>query len=285
VYVAFGSSVVAALDFAGRLAWRREIVPHAFDVTLGTSPILYCDTLLVPCAMADAKQSRIIAYDKNSGDVRWEHKMPGTGFGHSTPVIVRVRGRDQMLFCAGGMSPVEQALQSFDPATGSRLWWCWGGGESASPAYVDGFVYFDSGRGGPGVAVSPTGDGDISKSHIRWKIDQVSSALGSPIVVGDHIYRLQANGTLRCWHIADGRQVYAQRLTGLSTTWASPVADTRGNLFFANAGTSCVVRAGPAFKLLAVNQLGDSNHGSPAVVHGKMFLVGMENVYCIGAKD
>ena len=33
VYVVFGSSVIAAIDFKGKVIWRREIKPHTFDVT------------------------------------------------------------------------------------------------------------------------------------------------------------------------------------------------------------------------------------------------------------
>src|SRR3954453_487306 len=51
VYCAFGSAVLAALDFEGKIVWRKEIVPYTFDVTLGTSPILYDDTVILFCAM------------------------------------------------------------------------------------------------------------------------------------------------------------------------------------------------------------------------------------------
>src|SRR5258706_10353180 len=33
VYCLFGSSVLAALDFDGKVVWRKEIIPHSFDVT------------------------------------------------------------------------------------------------------------------------------------------------------------------------------------------------------------------------------------------------------------
>jgi hypothetical protein len=54
----------------------------------------------------------------------------------------------------------------------------------------------------------------------------------------------------------------------------SPVADASGRLYFATAGVSYVVQAGEEFKVLAVNDLGDPNHASPAVAGGRQFLVG-----------
>jgi hypothetical protein len=76
--------------------------------------------------------------------------------------------------------------------------------------------------------------------------------------------------------------VYSERLAGISTTWASPVADGDGRLYFASAGRGYVIQSCPEFRVLAVNDLGDGNHASPAVAKGRLFLVGQKNLYCIG---
>jgi len=78
--------------------------------------------------------------------------------------------------------------------------------------------------------------------------------------------------------------VYVTRLDGISTTWASPVVDGNGRIYYANAGKSFVIQSGRQFKLLATNDLGDGNHASSAVAGDRMFLVGMKNVYWIGRK-
>jgi outer membrane protein assembly factor BamB len=180
------------------------------------------------------------------------------------------------------MSTTSNALLSVDPASGRSLWWCRGAGDAASPAFGEGIVYFDSGRGGPGVAVDPTGEGDVSATHVRWTVPQVPEGIGSPILVGDLVYRLHSPGVLRCWQASDGKQLYAQRLDGISSTWASPVADGDGHIFFASAGKSFVIEAGREYKLQATNDLGDPNHASPAISGGRIFLVGTKNVYCVG---
>jgi hypothetical protein len=85
--------------------------------------------------------------------------------------------------------------------------------------------------------------------------------------------------------MATGKELYSERLQDISTTWASPIADPKGRLFFANAGKSYVVQAGPECRILAVNDLGDGNHPSPAAARGRLFLVGMKNIYCIGTEN
>ncbi|MEX2213147.1 MAG: PQQ-binding-like beta-propeller repeat protein [Phycisphaeraceae bacterium] len=283
VYVVFGSSVIAALDYEGNEVWRKEIVPYTFDVTIGTSPLLYKDTLLFACLMAKKQDSKLIAYDTRTGEVKWQTPLPETGFGHSTPLMIEVSGKPQLLVAAGAMGEGGAAMQSLDPSNGKRSWWCKGGGEASSPVFADGIVYFDSGRGGKGTAVSPAGAGDVSASHIKWTTGNLGEAIGSPIIVGDHVYRLVSGGVLRCWSTKTGEEAYSTRVK-TSSTWISPIADANGRIYFASAGKSFVVQAGAEFKLLAENDLGDSNHASPAVVDGKLILVGTKHIWCIGEK-
>ena len=199
-------------------------------------------------------------------------------------MIIEVGGRPQMLVLASAMKVTGNALLSLDPGDGTVLWWCRGAGDAASPAYGSGLVYFDNGRGGPGFAVDPTGAGDVSATHTRWTINQIPEAIGSPIIVGGYVYRLHAPGVLRCIEASSGKQVYSERLDGISSTWASPVADPDGRIFFASAGRSYVIQSGPEFRVLSVNDLDDANHPSPAAAGGKLFLVGKEKIYCIGTR-
>ena len=126
---------------------------------------------------------------------------------------------------------------------------------------------------------TPAAAGDVSATHIRWTGPDIPEAISSPVIVASHVYRLYRPGVLECWEAATGKKVYRERLPGISTPWASPVVDGDGRLYFANAGKSYVVQSGPEFRILAVNDLGDGNHPSAAVAQGRLFLVGLKNVY------
>ena len=282
VYCVFASSVIAALDYQGNIAWRKEIVPFDFDVTIGSSPVLYRDTVLMLCAMREKNDSRLIAYDHASGDIKWQQKLPDISFGHATPTLIDVNGAMQLLVMGCGLGVDDHAMQSVDPGDGHMLWWCRGGTESASPAYTGGLVYFDSGRGGPGTCVDATGAGDVTKSHLKWTIPNVPGGIASPVIVGDYLYRLHEPGVLKCFEMASGKQVYSHRLEGMTTTWASPIVDPSGRIFLASGGKSYVVQSGSEFKVLAVNDLGDPNHPSPAVAGGRFFIEGTDQLFCIG---
>ena len=210
VYVVFGSSVVAALDHDGKQLWRKEVKPFKFDVALAASPVLFGDTVILQCDETD-KQSRLVAFDKKTGDVAWEALRPTVGFAHSTPVVAEIAGKKQLLVAASN------ALEGVDPTNGKVLWSCKASGDTVSPVLGGGLVYLDSGRGGSaGIAVDPTGMGDVTKTHIKWKIDKAPEGYGSPVIVGDYLYRLHNPGVLKCMELATGKVVYSERLTGVS---------------------------------------------------------------------
>ncbi len=276
VYVVFGSAVVAALDFNGRLVWRKELANTAFDVALGSSPILYGDTVILDCDQT-GKTSSIVAFDKATGEIKWEAKRPETGFAHSTPVIVNVAGKSQMLVSASG------ALQGVDPASGKILWWCAAQGDASSPAFGGGVVFSDSGRGGKGVCVDPGGAGNVTKTHLKWTIPQISEGLSSAIIAGDLVWRTHSPEILKCFKLATGELAFSERLPGVST-WASPVATGDGRIYFASAGKSYVLKVGEKLEVLATNEIGEENRASAAISDGRIFLRGDKTLYCIQKK-
>jgi outer membrane protein assembly factor BamB len=284
VFCVFGSAVIAALTHDGVIAWRKEIKPYTFDVTIGSSPVLYENTVLMLYAMTRSEDSRLVAFSKKDGSTAWLTHLPHASFAHSTPVLIQAGGKSQLIVVASGMAESADGMQSFDPASGKRLWWCKGPGEAASPAYGSGIVYCDSGRGGAGIAVDPTGTGDITSTHIKWRQERLSEGIGSPIIANGLVYRLLAPNVLKCWRAADGKPVYTERLPDLTTSWASPIADSAGRIYYASAGKSYVLQAGAEFRVLAVNDLEDPNHASAAVANGRILLVGTRMLHCVGNK-
>ncbi|MSQ95527.1 MAG: hypothetical protein EXR98_13340 [Gemmataceae bacterium] len=280
VYAVFGSSVVAAVDFHGKIAWRKEIKPHSFDVAWGASPILYQGTALVVCDQLN-KSSIIYAFDGKTGETRWEKKRPAVNWAHSTPLLAKINGKMQLL------TATHNGPHGLDPANGETLWSYHTGqhiGDTVTPTYRDGQLYIDSGRGGMGIAIDATGSGDVSKTPLKWKVASVASGLSSPVLVGDYLYRLHGNDTLTCWKWSTGAEVFKERLEGADSA-VSPFATADGRIYCASAGRGYVLKAGPKFEVLARNDLGDSSRASPAVAAGRIYLKGGRYLYCIRVPD
>ncbi len=93
VYVLFGSSILAALDWEGEIVWHKEVPDwQAFDVAIASSPILFQNSLLV-LADRNQRKSTLTAYNPKTGDVLWEQKRPDQAFAHTTPVITQFNGQ------------------------------------------------------------------------------------------------------------------------------------------------------------------------------------------------
>src|SRR5882672_5913189 len=275
IFALFGSCVLAALDMEGQPLWRYELKDTAFDVAVGTSPILYKDLLII-CADQNQKKSRIVALERVSGAVKYEVPRPNASYAHSTPVVAEVGGKSQLLVAANG------ALQGVDAENGQIIWWCKSEGDASSPVFAGNLSYIDSGRGSNGICVDITGTSDVTKTHLKWRTQRpIPESLSSAVIVGQYIYRVQTPGVLRCMDLKSGRDVYTQRLEGASA-WSSPIATADGLIYLASSRTTFVVKAGEKFELVATNPLDDPNHASAAISDGRIYLKGQKYLYCIG---
>jgi outer membrane protein assembly factor BamB len=276
VYVLFGSSRLAALDLDGKIIWSQEVPDWKdFDVCIAASPVLH-DGKLYLLADRGGNKSSLSALDPKTGDSIWQIKRQ-TGFSHTTPVFITQDGKSLMLI--GG----QKSLEALDPASGERVWWFPISGDVTSPVFAGGLIYTDSGRGGKGVCVAPTGSGELKEDQVKWSADQIPEGLSSPVIAGDYLYRLHNPGVLRCVDWKTGEVLYKERLEGLSVS-SSPIATPDGRVYLASAGKTFVLQAGSKLEILATNDLGEPHASAPAVSQKKIVLKGSKHLFCIGTK-
>jgi outer membrane protein assembly factor BamB len=77
--------------------------------------------------------------------------------------------------------------------------------------------------------------------------------------------------------------LYKERIGGVSYT-ASPVAADGRIYFTSEQGQVRVVKAGPKFELLAVNEMDDVCMATPAISNGALFVRSQHFVWCLGKK-
>lgn len=278
VYVLFGARGLFAFDFTGKLAWQRDLGPmDAYHGAAG-SPLLYRDRIVL--YQDQFSGSFIAAFDTRTGRELWRTRRDAS-VGWGTPIAIRAWQRDEIIVNG------QQHVTSYDPITGRELWRCGGTTYEVIPTPVVGYgmVFCSSGRAGPTLAIKPGGSGDVSRTHLAWESPRGSPFVPSPILYGEQLYMindmasivtsLSATTGQSLWQ---GRLGVAQR-EGFS---ASPVA-VDGKIFFTNDdGETFVLRAGPKFELMHVNQLGESILASPALVDGRWYFRAQRNLYAVG---
>ena len=285
LFAHFGELGTACLDtYTGRVLWKA-VLPSAHGVGAGSSPVVFRDLFIVPCDGTD--QQYMVGLNKLTGEQVWKTprpKMSGqVGDFHkaySTPLLVNAAGRPQVI------APGAQWVAAYDPVDGRELWRVrYGDGFSnvPRPVVANGLVCVCTGYMQPQmVAIRMDGEGDVTASHVAWKIPKSIPTMPSPVVVGDEIYYVTDQGVATCANALNGETIWTKRLGGNYS--ASPLA-AAGRIYFSNReGDTTVIRAGKEYEELAVNKVNGQHMASPAVVDDSLLLRTNTHLYRIGSR-
>jgi len=286
VFSWFGSAVVAAVDIDGKPLWRFELTgeflkkPYLLNPCISASMVLYKDTVILLFEQGGGAGT-LQALDKATGKVKWQRARDKDKCTqcNTTPLLIDVQGKTQLIILAS------QILQSLNPADGEPFWWCTAArGFASSPLYSSGLIYTDLGNGKPALAVDPTGKGDVTDTHVKWQLPKVAGDWASAVADGQYVYKVDGTHSVTCRKLATGEVVYTKPLEDVSLQ-ASPIATADGRIYFASAGKSYVIKAGPNFEILGGGHVGGWDIGaSPAVSGGRIFVRDYDALYCIGKK-
>jgi outer membrane protein assembly factor BamB len=121
----------------------------------------------------------------------------------------------------------------------------------------------------------------VTAANRLWHVERATQRVGSGIIVGEHVYILNANGVAECIELKTGKTLWTERAGGSS--WGSMVhAD--GKLYVTNQrGETVVLAAKPTFELLSTNPLGERSQSSPAISNGDIFIRTYQHLWCIGS--
>lgn len=277
----FGSEGLFCYDFSGKLLWKRDfgVLDSAFfqapDAQWGfaSSPIIHDGMVVVQADVLG--ESFLEALSVEDGTTLWRTKRSDVPT-WSTPNVVETDAGAQIV--VNGW----KHIGGYDASTGKELWRLEGGGDIPvpTPQSAHGLVFITNahGPGSPIFAVRSGARGTIApgadgtSEHIAWSIPQGGAYMQTPLVDGEYLYSCRDNGVLSCFRAKTGEMLYRERLgSGSSGFSASPVAADGKIYFTSEQGQVHVVKAGPTFELLAVNDLGDVTMATPAVSDGVLY--------------
>lgn len=133
-------------------------------------------------------------------------------------------------------------------------------------------------------AVRGGGRGDVSKTHVIWKHNtKAADHLVSPLVSDGRMTLVKSNGFISAYEIGKGEPLWVrQRINNASTYLAAPVTGDGKIYTAAENGKIIVLENGAEFKEpLAINDMGESCVGTPAIADGRLFIRTRTKLFCI----
>jgi outer membrane protein assembly factor BamB len=295
VWVMSGTGILKAFDFDGKEVWARDLQKDfgrfGMQYGYGASPLLFDDSLYIAVLQGffGGAPSYVLRVSKATGRTVWRVERPSPARhesldAYTTPALLQFDGNREIVIAGGDV------VTGHDPATGRELWRADGLNPDrddahrivASPVVIGDLIIVPS-RQRPLLAFKPGGRGDVSRSNLLWSFNN-GPDVPTPATDGSYVYVVNDRGIVWCLDAKTGREIYGrQRLRSATYSGSPVVAD--GKVYVTNEdGVTIVFKTGPAFELLAENDLGDYTLSSPAISDGQIFIRTAKFLFCIGAR-
>ena len=290
VYFLFGDVGLFAFDMEGNEVWKYEIAPQETMSNWGPagSPIVYDGKVIM--IYDNMESSWIAAFDGKTGDIVWKTEREEVS-SWATPYVWENEQRTEIV--TNGRTKIRsydldgKVLWEMD---GRMSWAC-----IATPLSDGDMVYVNSGyfmdKHRPVYAIKAGAGGDItlgedetSSEYVAWYQPQAGNYNTSPLIYRGQYYSLLDRGSFESYEPATGELIFTQKKvaeTGRASFTVSPWA-YNGKIFcLSEQGETYVLEAGPEFKLLHQNSLGEMCMSSPAILDDSVIIRTISKLYRI----
>jgi hypothetical protein len=279
IYLFFGISGAYGLDLDGNVLWNTVLGSGTNGWGSATSVLLYKNLVIIN---ASVESETLYALNKETGKVVW--KTQGIKGCWSSPTLVDVGAKQEIAL------NVPHKITGFDPDSGRELWQC----EGIPDGYVcptviaeEGVVYAIGGRKNTAIAVRAGGRGDVTASHVLWRVYKGNNVT-SPVYENGYLYWFHdSKGIAYCLDAKTGEVVYEEKLDPRPGLLYSSITLADGKMYSPSQDNGTyVVAAKPSFEQLAVNRFQDDpsrTNASVAVSKNHLIMRTDKAIYCIGA--
>jgi outer membrane protein assembly factor BamB len=193
-----------------------------------------------------------------------------------TSTVAMVNGKAQVL------SPGPDHLAIYDLESGVEVCRVRAPGWSVvpQPAVGHGMVFYNHDYDNPELmAVKLGGTGDVTDTHVVWRMNRGAPSTPSPLLIGDELYIVADNGIASCLDAKTGEKHWMERLGGNFS--ASPVFANGLILFLDETGHATWVKPGTQFSVAGKNEVSGRTFATPSFSNGAMYLRTDEQLYKI----
>ena len=276
----FGPAGLHCFDLEGEKLWQVDLGDFPGNWGVAASPVIEGDVVLQNCDSMGP--SRLVALDLDSGKIVWEtarETKPRGGW--STPIVISVNGNRQVALNG------EYGVRGYSLRDGKELWFCKGfnGRGSPVPFYDGKLLYVVNGKPGDLYAVDPTGSGDLTKTHMKWRAKRNGGRdLPSPASVKGLVLVTSMSGVITCYDSKDGKTLWIDRLSGAFS--GSPLVANDHYYIQSEEGVTYVVEPSrEKLKVVGKNTLspqeGEIFRATLSPISGMVFTRSQSTVYCL----
>jgi len=120
----------------------------------------------------------------------------------------------------------------------------------------------------------------VTQTQVRWRFSRALPDLASPLIYEDVLYLVKGGGVVTALDPRTGRIIKQGRLPGAAGgIFSSPVAADGKIYITSESGRVTVLKAGPDWRTLAVNDLGEECYASPAIASRRIYIRTWNSVY------
>jgi outer membrane protein assembly factor BamB len=253
------------------------------------NPAIYGDLLFVAPQTATTS---VVAYDKRTGDLKWQSPVLSGNPGYVSPQIVKIAGQDHLVMIMGsvgrGRNAKDGSVNGLDPRTGKVLW-TYQGWQCSIPVPQpvdagDGRLLITGGyeAGSAMIQVQKKADGTFAVTEL-YKNPDFAAHTQAPILYRNHFYSHftvnERSDGLTAMSM-DGKVLWRTEKDPAFVRGGAILAD---DLLLTNDGSTKLYLVAPdpaGFKPLAsavVLEAGD-NWAPLALVDGRLFLRGQKEL-------
>jgi outer membrane protein assembly factor BamB len=267
VFVIFATGDTACLDFEGNRVWVKNLGMPDNHYGHSSSLITYGNLLLIQFDQIPG--GRLLALRTLTGDVVYDIPRD-VEISWASPILVSTGERTELIL---NSSPF---VMSHDPQTGRELWRvkCMQGEVAPSLAYAEGMVF----------AVNDyarlVGINIEEPTEIAWEYLDDLSEVSSPVAAKGLVFMAASYGTVSCFDAKTGERLWFEDLE--EGFYSSPVLVGEYIYLMDMSGALIVFKADREFQLVSRNELGEMAVAIPAFMHGRIYIRGTKNLFCIG---
>lgn len=307
VVAMYGTGDVAAFDFEGKELWKRslgdEFGKFAIMWLYGSSPMFFDGRLYIQVLQTtpvpegytharDGKETRdsfLLCVNPQDGKTifkanRESNARMESKESYATPIPFKGPNGWEILILGGA------CITGHDPKTGTEIWR--GGGLNPkddpywrivpSPVTGDGMVFACAPKRDPVYAFKAGGKGDVSESHLAWKLTENPTDWATPLYYKDRLYVLDGDRhVLTCLKPKTGEKIWQTKLEVREPIWSSPTGADGRIYMISESGTALVVDAEKGNVLSTIPMGEGPARSTISVAHGELFIRTAESLYCI----